>query len=248
MGALCLNLPFGSPNLTPRHSPAQAKPGAAPGCAPPPPSSFIWWKHAHSSRFTNKPPPQLTARTRYTFSVLLIFQQSTLSWICLRWRFWQKQGASGCTVTEGGPVQLVFCFFFPLSLIEKEQKETHKGAYCICMITGSRTLSEYLQWRNPRESLVRGWKKNHIRIILTDITFVVESQYLFLCKKKKKHYSNQCSTNTCLLTPREKDVLARASLVLPSSVMWILCFCRFVILNMFHYRAALMILVWLTRS
>lgn len=220
-----------SPHVTPLHRPSQGLLRVLPPAPPTP--SFIWWKHAHSSRFTNNPSPQLTALTRDTFSVLLIFQQSTLSWICLCWRFWQKQGAGGCTATEGGPVQFVFFF----SLIEKEQKATHKGAYCICMITGSRTLSENLQWRNPGEwlvmTLVRRWtkKKNHIRIIfdrcyLCDWDRCGIAIFIFFLTRKTL-FRNQCNTKTCWLTSKEKDALARASLLLPSSAIWILCFLPF---------------------
>lgn len=56
MGALCLNLPFGSPNLTPRHSPAQAKPGAAPGAPPRPPHSLFYMMKTCTQQQIHKQP------------------------------------------------------------------------------------------------------------------------------------------------------------------------------------------------
>lgn len=114
--------------LTQSHPTSLPCTGQARGYSGCPPPLIIWWKHAHNSelKFPNKPSHKWPLQPA-TFCVLLIFQQTTLSWICLCCSFWQKWG----------PQQLGF-------LIEKN-KATHKGLYCISMITGFRMLSEYFK-------------------------------------------------------------------------------------------------------
>lgn len=120
----------GSPNLTPRHSSAQAKPGATPGA--PPLSDENMHRTVNSDSQTNQP----TALTRY-FLCLINFPASHAELNMSLLLVLTEMGGSGCTVTEGGPCNSFF-------LIEKN-KATHKGPYCTGMITGSSMLLEYLQ-------------------------------------------------------------------------------------------------------
>lgn len=52
-------------------------------------SPIMGWKHAHNSQ---KP---ITTTDCFTFRILFIFQQTTLSWICLCGWLWQKWGPVG---------------------------------------------------------------------------------------------------------------------------------------------------------
>ncbi len=106
----------------------------------PPLLLIIWWKHAYNSKL--KSAPKLDALTRY-FLCLINFPANHTERKCLSCWFSQTEmQASGCTVTEGGPCNSFF-------LVGKN-KETHKGLYCISMITGFRILLVYLQGKTHK--------------------------------------------------------------------------------------------------
>lgn len=124
-------------------------------------STIICWKHAHSSKlkFTNKsslnrPQPFVT---RYSLCLINFPPDHTelnMSLLLVLTELW----ANGCMVIEGGPCNSFF-------LIEKS-KTTHKGLYCISIITGFRMLSDYFKIQSSEEICVN-------KLISTEICTVL---------------------------------------------------------------------------
>lgn len=138
-------------------------------------SPIICWKRAHSGelKFTNKSSHNRLQPFGTRYSVCLInfppdHAELNMSLLLVL----TEMQASGCMVIEGGPCNSFF-------LIEKN-KATHKGLYCISMITGFKILSEHFKMHCSDEICVN---------TLINIEIVTTQSFILLWQDMVKNYT-----------------------------------------------------------